>query len=69
MPRLLFAGDIRDIQRSQAAFKRLNDDLVSAPVLGSPDPKLQYIIDINASAVGVGAVFLQIQEGKGYRLL
>ena len=48
----------------QVAFQRLKDDLVSAPVLGYPDPKLPYILDTDASAVGVGAVLSQIQEGK-----
>ena len=48
----------------QAAFQRLKDGLVSVPVLGYPDPKLPYILDTDASAVGVGAVLSQIQEGK-----
>ena len=48
----------------QVAFQRLKDDLVSAPVLGYPDPKLPYILDTDASAVGVGAVLSQVQEGK-----
>ena len=48
----------------QTAFQRLKDDLVSAPVLGYPDPKLPYILDTDASAVGVGAVLSQVQEGK-----
>ena len=48
----------------QTAFQRLKDGLVSAPVLGYPDPKLPYILDTDASAVGVGAVLSQIQEGK-----
>ena len=44
----------------QTAFQRLKDGLVSAPVLGYPDPKLPYILDTDASAVGVGAVLSQI---------
>ena len=33
-------------------------------MLRYPDPKLQYILDTDASAVGVGAVLSQIQEGE-----
>ena len=48
----------------QTTFQRLKDDLVPAPVLGYPDPKLQYILDTDTIAVEVGAVVSQIQEGK-----
>ena len=48
----------------QTAFQRLKDDLVSAPVLRYPDPKLPYIVDTDVSAIEVGAVLSQIQEGK-----
>ena len=50
--------------KEQTAFQRLKDGLVSAPVLGYPDPTLPYILDTDASAVGVGAVLSQVQEGK-----
>ena len=46
----------------QTAFQRLKDGLVSALVLGYPE--YPYILDTDASAVGVGAVLSQIQEGK-----
>ena len=45
------------------AFQLLKDKLVEAPVLGYPDPALPYILDTDASAVGVGAVLSQVQEG------
>ena len=48
----------------QTAFQKLKDGLVSASMLGYADPKLQYIIDTDASAVGVRAVLSQIQEGE-----
>ena len=35
---------------------------MSVPMLGYPDFKLQYILNTNAKAVGVGAILLQIQE-------
>ena len=45
-------------------FETLKRRLVEAPVLGYPDPALPYILDTDASAVGVGAVLSQIQDGK-----
>ena len=49
---------------NQTAFQSLKDGLVSAPMLGYSDLKLQHILNTNASAVGVGAVISQIQEGE-----
>ena len=40
----------------QTAYQRLKDSLVCAPVLGYPDPKQPYILDTEASAVGVVSV-------------
>ena len=48
----------------QLAFEALKKSLTEAPVLGYPDPKLPYILDTDASAVGVGAVLSQVQEGQ-----
>ena len=42
----------------------LKDSLLQAPVLGNPGPSLNYIFDTNASLDGVGAVLLQIQDGR-----
>ena len=42
----------------------MREGLISAPVLGYPDPKLSYILDTDASAVGVGAVLSQVQNEK-----
>ncbi|MGL5292882.1 MAG: RNase H-like domain-containing protein, partial [Aeromonas sp.] len=39
--------------------------LVSAPVLSVPDPSLQFIVEVNASVVGVGAVLSQCSAGDG----
>ena len=49
---------------AQEAFDELRRRLVTAPILGYPDPKLQYILDTDASDVGVGAVLSQVQQGK-----
>ena len=51
-------------EECQQAFEALKCKLVEAPVLGYPDPVLPYILDTDASAVGVGAVLSQVQDGK-----
>jgi hypothetical protein len=45
------------------AFVELRQKLIEAPILGYPNPKLQYILDTDASAAGVGAVLSQVQDG------
>ena len=56
--------DWRWTEEAQVAFDELRRRLIGAPVLGYPDPSLQYILDTDASDVGVGAVLSQIQEGQ-----
>lgn len=46
------------------AFQTLKDKLTSAPILAYPDYKLPFILDTDASQVGIGAVLSQIQEGQ-----
>ena len=48
----------------QEAFERLQRCLITAPVLGYPDPRLTYFLDTDASKDGVGAVLSQIQGGE-----
>ena len=48
----------------QKAFEQLQQCLVTAPVLGYPDPKLPYVLDTDASNDGVGAVLSQVQDGE-----
>ena len=48
----------------QAAFEILKKKLCSAPVLAYPKPGLRYILDTDASDVGVSGVLSQIQDGK-----
>ena len=51
-------------QEAQEAFDELRRRLVRAPVLGYPDPRLEYILDTDASDVGIGAVLSQVQDGR-----
>jgi len=48
----------------QRAFDRLKGCLLKAPILASPDPTLEYILDTDASDPNVGAVLSQVQEGR-----
>ncbi|KAK2918385.1 hypothetical protein Q8A73_002756 [Channa argus] len=41
------------------AFQRLKVDLSEAPVLAYPDPRQPFIVDTDASGVGIGAVLSQ----------
>ncbi|KAL0185442.1 hypothetical protein M9458_021139, partial [Cirrhinus mrigala] len=50
---------------AQVAFDDLKSRFISAPVLCFPDPKQQFIVEVNASAVGVGAVLSQCSELDG----
>uniref|UniRef100_A0A674P0I3 Gypsy retrotransposon integrase-like protein 1 n=1 Tax=Takifugu rubripes TaxID=31033 RepID=A0A674P0I3_TAKRU len=46
------------------AFKQLRSALVGAPVLSYPDPQLPFIVDTDASNVGLGAVLSQEGENE-----
>lgn len=48
----------------QHAFECIIDRLTTAPVLGFADPKLPYELHTDASAIGLGAVLYQVQEGQ-----
>ena len=47
----------------QQAFSTLKSALVHAPVLQYPDPNAAFILDTDASSVGVGAVLSQVHDG------
>jgi transposase InsO family protein len=51
-------------EEANVAFRSLKRSLINSPILAYPNPKIQYVLDTDASAVGVGAVLSQIQEGK-----
>lgn len=46
------------------AFKKLKRCLVTAPVLAYPNPKLPFLIDVDASGTGIGGVLSQVQNGQ-----
>ena len=46
------------------AFKRLRSLLTSAPVFGYPMPEARFILDTDASEIGLGAVLSQEQNGQ-----
>ena len=45
------------------AFSKLKEALVEATVLAYPDPKGNFILDTDASGVGLGAILSQEQDG------
>ena len=50
--------------KQQSAFTRLKLALQEAPVLALPDPKLPFVVHVDASGFATGAV-LQQDQGKG----
>ncbi len=51
---------------AETAFLELKRCFKSAPFLSIPDPKLPFIVEVDASDVGIGAVLSQ--RGKNDRL-
>ncbi|KAI3351499.1 hypothetical protein L3Q82_020355, partial [Scortum barcoo] len=48
-----------DSRRPKGAFQRLKDLFTTAPVLTVPDPAIQFVVEVDASNEGVGAVLSQ----------
>ncbi len=44
---------------AEAAFTKLRSRFVSASILRAPDPTHQFVVEVDASEVGVGAVLSQ----------
>ena len=51
--------------QAESAFQRLKDRFTSAPVLALPDPRLQCVVEVDASDLGVGAVLSQRSPSDG----
>ena len=45
--------------KAEAAFRRLKKSFSTAPILSLPDPALQFIVEVDASDLGVGAILSQ----------
>lgn len=52
---------------ARAAFSALKKRLTSAPILKMPDPMKPFIVEVDASEVGLGAVRSQ-RQGKPEKL-
>ena len=50
-------------QEAEKAFWDLKKRFTLAPILVHPDPKAQFIVEVDASNVGVGAIFSQRSAG------
>ena len=48
------------------AFNTLKHSVLSAPVLVYPDPKKEYLLETDASCLGLGAILSQCQENGKY---
>ena len=51
-------------EKCEEAFSAIKLELTSAPVLGFADYGLPFIVETDASELGLGAVLSQIQDGK-----
>ncbi len=52
---------------ARAAFKKLQEAFCTAPILTHPDPQLPFVVEVDASTTGVGAVLSQ-HQGEPPRL-
>uniref|UniRef100_A0A8C7WRQ0 Gypsy retrotransposon integrase-like protein 1 n=1 Tax=Oryzias sinensis TaxID=183150 RepID=A0A8C7WRQ0_9TELE len=50
---------------AQSAFDRLKKLFISAPILIQPDPSSQFVVEVDASDTGVGAVLSQREKSSG----
>ena len=48
---------------AEEAFRSLKGRFTSAPILVHPDPERQFIVEVDASNTGVGAVLSQSSAG------
>ncbi|KAI3355553.1 hypothetical protein L3Q82_018388 [Scortum barcoo] len=55
-------------EEAEKAFNRLRTLFTTAPVLVQPDPAQQFVVEVDASDIGVGAVLSQRRGSDGRRL-
>ena len=53
-------------EAAQDAFHKLKKAVMSAPVLAYPDPNKEYLLETDASKLGLGAVLSQKQANGRY---
>ncbi|KAK2899295.1 hypothetical protein Q8A73_012424 [Channa argus] len=50
-------------EKAEGAFTQLKEQFTSPPILSQPDTSRQFVVEVDASEVGVGAVLSQRSEG------
>ncbi|UYV67829.1 K02A2.6-like [Cordylochernes scorpioides] len=50
-------------EECEKAFRALKRSLCSSPILAYPQPRANFILDTDASNLGIGAVLSQVQDG------
>lgn len=50
---------------TQEAFSKLKKSFTTAPILRHPDPDLPFVVEVNASSCGIGAVLSQRHGNPG----
>ncbi|KAK3547073.1 hypothetical protein QTP86_009905 [Hemibagrus guttatus] len=51
--------------QARVAFQQLKDCFTTAPILRHPDPDLPFVVEVDASSSGLGAVLSQSHGGPG----
>jgi len=46
-------------EKAKQAFLKLNKVMITTPVFASPNLKDQFVIETDASGIGVGAILMQ----------
>lgn len=49
-------------RKAEQAFQALKDAFTTAPLLQHPDPEKKFIVEVDASTTGVGAILSQYSE-------
>ena len=57
-------SEFRWTEQCQEAFDQLKGLLTRAPILAHPNDDGQFLLDTDASGVGIGGVLSQVQDGK-----